>query len=48
VPTYILLANWTDQGIRSFAGTVDRSEAAAKAFEAVGGRLKDIYWTMGP
>jgi uncharacterized protein with GYD domain len=42
-----VLLNWTDQGARSYKDTVDRAEAAAKALEGLGGRMKDIYWTLG-
>jgi uncharacterized protein with GYD domain len=48
VPTYVVLLNWTDQGIRNYKETLDRAEAASKALEALGGRMKDLYWTLGP
>lgn len=48
MPTYISLINWTDQGIRAFKATVDRSKAAAELAERLGGSLTDIYWTVGP
>jgi uncharacterized protein with GYD domain len=48
MPTYISLINWTDQGIRSAKDTLDRASAAAAAAESMGGKLKDIYWTVGP
>jgi uncharacterized protein with GYD domain len=48
VPTYVVLLNWTDQGVRSYKDTLDRAEAASKALEALGGRMKDLYWTLGP
>jgi uncharacterized protein with GYD domain len=47
MPTYISLINWTDQGIRSAKDTLDRASAAAAAAESMGGKLKDIYWTVG-
>ena len=47
MPTYISLINWTDQGIRSAKDTVDRAAAAAKAAEGMGGKLRDVYWTVG-
>jgi uncharacterized protein with GYD domain len=46
--TFITLANWTDQGVRSFRDTLDRAEAAAGAAQKLGGALRDIYWTLGP
>ena len=46
--TYVVLLNWTDQGIRSYKDTLDRSDAAAQAIEKLGGTMKDVYWTRGP
>jgi uncharacterized protein with GYD domain len=48
VPTYVVLLNWTDQGVRNYKETLNRAEAASKALEALGGRMKDLYWTLGP
>lgn len=48
MPTYISLVNWTDQGIKGFKDTVERSQAAAEAATSMGGRLIDVYWTVGP
>jgi uncharacterized protein with GYD domain len=48
VATYVVLLNWTDQGIRSYKDTLDRSDAAAQAIEKLGGTMKDVYWTLGP
>jgi uncharacterized protein with GYD domain len=47
MPTYILLVDWTDQGVRNFKDTVDRYEAAEGAFESLGVRFTDIRWTLG-
>ncbi len=46
--TYISLINWTDQGIKAFRESVDRSEAARELAEKLGGSFKEIYWTLGP
>jgi uncharacterized protein with GYD domain len=48
MPTYISLINWTEQGIRAAKDTLDRANAAAAAAENLGGKLKHIYWTVGP
>ena len=48
MPRYVVLLNWTEQGVRGFRDTVDRAEAARGAFAAVGARMTDIYWTVGP
>src|SRR5688572_22064431 len=46
--TYISLMNWTDRGIGQFKNTVERAEAAKQLAAKHGGKLKDIYWTVGP
>jgi uncharacterized protein with GYD domain len=47
MPAYIALIDWTDQGVRDFKDTVDRYEAAQTAFESLGVRFTDIWWTLG-
>lgn len=47
MPHYILLMNWTDQGIQRFKESVDRADAARTALGAQGIALKDVYWTIG-
>ena len=44
--TYVSLLNWTDEGVKHIADTVDRAEAAKKVAADMGGSI-DIYWTMG-
>lgn len=48
MPLYIALLSWTDQGIRACADTADRADAFGDALRVAGGRLVDIYWTVGP
>jgi uncharacterized protein with GYD domain len=48
MPHYVLLVNWTDQGIRNVKGTLERTDAVAKLAEKHGGRLGQVYWTVGP
>jgi len=47
MPNYITLINWTDQGIKAYANTLDRAEAAAELATKFGGNSKGYYWTMG-
>lgn len=47
MPTYIGFVDWTDQGVRSFRDTVNRSRQAREAFEAMGVQLREIFWTLG-
>jgi len=46
--TFIVLGNWTEKGIKDFAGAPARSKANAEAAAAMGGRIVATYWTMGP
>jgi len=46
MPRYIMMINWTDQGIRSVKETAKRAEAARKAAEKLGGKL-ELYYTLG-
>lgn len=45
--TYIMLANFTDQGIRGVKDTVRRAEAFTEQAKAGGVTVKDIYWALG-
>ena len=47
MPIYIVLANWTDQGIRTVKDSPKRLDTTRKAIEATGGRLLGFYLTMG-
>ena len=44
--TYVSLINWTDQGAKTAANTVERAEAAQQLATSAGGSMQ-IYWTMG-
>jgi uncharacterized protein with GYD domain len=46
--SYVVLINFTERGIQSFNETTDRAQAATERLEELGGRVKDIYWTIGP
>ena len=45
--TYVVLSDWTDQGIAKFQDTVDRFQAGIDQFEAAGVTFKEFYWTFG-
>ena len=47
MPTYVVLNNWTDQGIRSVKDSPKRLDATKKAIEAAGGKVLGYYLTMG-
>ena len=44
---YVVLANFTDQGIRGVKDTTKRAKAFREMAEKMGGKIKDIYWTLG-
>jgi uncharacterized protein with GYD domain len=45
--TYIVLASFTDQGIRDVKNTVKRAQAVKTAGKKFGVDMKSIYWTHG-
>lgn len=45
--TYILLLNYTDQGIRTIKDSPKRVNAARELARKYGAELKDFYLTMG-
>lgn len=44
---YVVLANFTDQGIRNVGDTVARAEQVKAAMAAAGVKMLDILWTLG-
>ena len=47
MPTYIVLASFTGQGIANVKDTLKRAEAAKGAAKKAGATMKEIYWTLG-
>jgi uncharacterized protein with GYD domain len=47
MPTYIVLGNFTEQGIRNVKDTTKRADAVKDAAKKYGATMKDIHWTMG-
>ena len=48
MPTYISLVSWTEQGMRELKESPARADATAELAESVGGKLVQLYWTVGP
>jgi uncharacterized protein with GYD domain len=46
--TYIVLINWTDNGIGDLKNAVSRAQAASEAAERHGGSIRENFWTVGP
>jgi uncharacterized protein with GYD domain len=47
MPTYVVLLNFTDQGIRNIKESPKREDAFREMCEKVDARVKDAYRTMG-
>ena len=45
--TYVLLANWTDQGIQKVKDAPRRLDAAKQLLKDMSGEFKSVYLTMG-
>jgi uncharacterized protein with GYD domain len=45
--TYIVLSNFTDQGIRSIKDTTKRAEGVKELARKMGIETKSLYWTVG-
>ncbi|PSH68332.1 GYD family protein [Phyllobacterium brassicacearum] len=45
--TYVMLINWTDQGVKTVRESPSRLDAARKLLAEMGGSFKEFYLTMG-
>lgn len=45
--TYVILANFTEQGIRNVKDSPKRAEAFKAMAQKAGVKVKDMYWTLG-
>ena len=45
--TFVVLASFTDQGIRNVKETIKRAEAFKDLAKKSGVTVKDMYWTLG-
>ena len=44
---YVVLANWTDQGVKSARESVQRSDEVRQLAEQLGGKMDLLFWTQG-
>ena len=44
---YIVLSNFTQQGVQNVKDTTKRAEAFKEMAKAAGVTVRDIYWTLG-
>ncbi|MBM3572862.1 MAG: GYD domain-containing protein [Alphaproteobacteria bacterium] len=47
MPTYVMLLNWTEQGIRNVKESPKRLDAGKKLLGEMGGQVKTVFMTMG-
>jgi uncharacterized protein with GYD domain len=47
MPTYIVLGQFTEQGIRNVKDTSKRADAAKELVKKFGAKVLDLYWTIG-
>lgn len=47
MPSFITLANFTEQGARNIKGSPDRYQAYKQAAEQAGVTVKSVHWTEG-
>jgi uncharacterized protein with GYD domain len=47
MPKYVILINWTEQGVQSVPETTKRAEHARQMIEQMGGRMDTLLWTQG-
>lgn len=47
MPKYIVLVNWTDQGIRDVKETTRRADSVRQLIERFGGTMDILLWTQG-
>ena len=45
--TYIMLAVYTEQGIKGIKDTVKRTDAVKELAKKAGATMKESYWTLG-
>jgi uncharacterized protein with GYD domain len=48
MPRYVVLVNWTEQGVRNVKETIQRTGSGGELAEKHGLKLEQAYWTVGP
>ena len=46
--TFVMLASFTEQGVRNVKETAKRADAFKQMAEKVGVTIREVYWTLGP
>jgi uncharacterized protein with GYD domain len=45
--TFVVLASFSDQGIKNVKQTIERADTFKQMATKAGATIKDIYWTLG-
>ncbi len=45
--SYVILLNWTDQGVRNIRDTIKRARAFRTLIESRGGKVREHLYTLG-
>jgi uncharacterized protein with GYD domain len=45
--TFVVLATFSDAGIKNVKQTIERADAFKQMAQKTGATVKDIYWTLG-
>ncbi len=44
---YVILVNWTEQGIRDVSKTTERADQVRQLAQQLGGKITELVWTLG-
>ena len=47
MPRYVVLVNWTEQGVRNAKQIIERLHASDESVQRVGGKFLSVNYTMG-
>jgi uncharacterized protein with GYD domain len=47
MPRYVVLVNWTEQGVRNVKQTIERTDHGGELAQKHGLKLERAYWTVG-
>jgi hypothetical protein len=47
MPRYVLLVDWTEEGVQAVDQTIDRLEREREIGEAFGCEIEHVWWTQG-
>lgn len=46
MPTFVVLASYSDQGIKNVKQTIERADAFKQMASKAGATVKDVFWTL--